>query len=40
MQEVYEFLKKCNTYYLATAEGDQPRGRPFGNAFICSIDDM
>lgn len=30
MQEVYEFLKKCVTYYLATAEGDQPRVRPFG----------
>ena len=30
MNEVYEFLKKCNTYYLATVEGDQPRVRPFG----------
>jgi len=30
MQEVYEFLKKCETYYLATMEGDQPRVRPFG----------
>ena len=30
MQEVYEFLKKCGTYYLATLEGDQPRVRPFG----------
>ena len=30
MKEVYEFLKKCETYYLATAEGDQPRVRPFG----------
>lgn len=31
MQEVYEFLKKCGTYYLATAEADgQPRVRPFG----------
>jgi uncharacterized pyridoxamine 5'-phosphate oxidase family protein len=34
MQEVYEFLKKCGTYYLATAEGDQPRVRPFGTADI------
>ena len=34
MQEVYEFLKKCNTYYLATAEGDQPRVRPFGTVNI------
>lgn len=30
MQEVYDFLKKCGTYYLATVEGDQPRVRPFG----------
>ena len=30
MQNVYEFLKKCGTYYLATVEGDQPRVRPFG----------
>jgi uncharacterized pyridoxamine 5'-phosphate oxidase family protein len=29
MQEVYEFLKKTETYYLATAEGNQPRVRPF-----------
>ena len=34
MQEVFEFLKKCNTYYLATAEGDQPRVRPFGTVNI------
>ncbi len=30
MKEVYEFLKNCGAYYLATAEGDQPRVRPFG----------
>lgn len=30
MEEVYEFLKKCGTYYLATVEGDQPRVRAFG----------
>ena len=30
MQEVYDFLKKAGTYYLATVEGDQPRVRPFG----------
>jgi uncharacterized pyridoxamine 5'-phosphate oxidase family protein len=30
MQEVYEFLKKCGVYYLATVEDDQPRVRPFG----------
>lgn len=30
MLEVYEFLKSCGTYYLATVEEDQPRVRPFG----------
>lgn len=30
MQEVYDFLKACGTYYLATVDGDQPRVRPFG----------
>lgn len=30
MEEVYEILKKCGKYYLATVEGDQPRVRPFG----------
>ena len=30
MEEVYEFLKQCKTYYLATVEGNQPRVRPFG----------
>ena len=30
MNEIYEFLKKCGTYYLATTDGDQPRVRPFG----------
>jgi len=30
MKEVYDFLKACGTYYLATVEGDQPRVRPFG----------
>jgi uncharacterized pyridoxamine 5'-phosphate oxidase family protein len=34
MQEVYDFLKKCGTYYLATVEGDQPRVRPFGTINI------
>ena len=29
-RRVYDFLKKCGTYYLATVEGDQPRVRPFG----------
>ena len=30
MKRVEEFLKNAGTYYLATAEGDQPRVRPFG----------
>ena len=30
MHVVYEFLKQCGVYYLATVEGDQPRVRPFG----------
>ena len=34
MEEVYEFLKKCGTYYLATIDGDQPRVRPFGTVLI------
>lgn len=34
MNEVFEFLKNCGTYYLATVEGDQPRVRPFGTVDI------
>ena len=34
MQEVYEFLKACETYYLATVDGDCPRVRPFGTVEI------
>jgi uncharacterized pyridoxamine 5'-phosphate oxidase family protein len=34
MKEVVEFLKKAGTYYLATADGDQPRVRPFGTAHV------
>jgi uncharacterized pyridoxamine 5'-phosphate oxidase family protein len=34
MQEVHDFLKKAQTYYLATVEGDQPRVRPFGTIDI------
>jgi len=30
MKEVYEFLKKCGTYYLATCDNGQARVRPFG----------
>ena len=34
MNEIYEFLKKCGAYYLATCEGDQPRVRPFGTVDV------
>ena len=34
MQEVLDFLKKSNTYYLATVEDDQPRVRPFGTIHL------
>lgn len=34
MHEVYEFLKQCGVYYLATVEGDQPRVRPFGTVDV------
>ena len=34
MEEVYEFLKKCGVYYIATIDGDQPRVRPFGTMLI------
>ncbi|UWG95358.1 pyridoxamine 5'-phosphate oxidase family protein [Dehalobacter sp. DCM] len=30
MKEVYQYLKDCGTYYLATIDGDQARVRPFG----------
>lgn len=34
MREVYDFLKKCAHYFIATVDGDQPRVRPFGTAVI------
>ena len=30
MKEVYDFLKKCGTFYIATIDGKKPRVRPFG----------
>ena len=30
MKEVYDYIKKCGTFFVATTEGDQPRVRPFG----------
>ena len=42
MNKIVEELKKVGVFYIATAEGDQPRVRPFGsvtefekNAYIC-----
>lgn len=34
MNEVFEFIKKCGVYYLATVEDGQPRVRPFGTINI------
>ena len=34
MNTVNDFLKQAGVYYLATAEGDQPRVRPFGTVNI------
>ena len=34
MQTVCDFLGKTGCYFLATADGDQPRVRPFGTAAI------
>lgn len=34
MQEVHDFVKQCQTYFIATTEGDQPRVRPFGTVAI------
>ncbi|MDR2472899.1 MAG: pyridoxamine 5'-phosphate oxidase family protein [Tannerella sp.] len=34
MQDVYQFVKKCGFYFIATVDGDQPRVRPFGTVAI------
>jgi uncharacterized pyridoxamine 5'-phosphate oxidase family protein len=34
LETACSYLKKAGIYYLATAEGDQPRVRPFGTAHI------
>ena len=34
LKKAADFLDAAGTYYLATAEGDQPRVRPFGTAMI------
>lgn len=28
MNELYDFIKKCGTYYLATVENGKPKNRP------------
>ncbi len=33
-EKVCAFLDEAQVYYLATAEGDQPRVRPFGTALV------
>ena len=30
MKEVFDFLRNCGTFYLATDDDGQPRVRPFG----------
>ena len=30
MEEVYDFLKECGVFFLATEDGEQPSVRPFG----------
>jgi len=34
MERAVRFLKEAGVYYLATAEGNQPRVRPFGTANV------
>ena len=30
MKEVFDYIKSCGVYYLATVDGDQPKLRPMG----------
>jgi uncharacterized pyridoxamine 5'-phosphate oxidase family protein len=34
VREVCDFIKGCGYYFLATADGDQPRVRPFGTVAV------
>ena len=34
LEKVVRFLDETKAYYLATAEGDQPRVRPFGTVLL------
>ncbi len=37
MERVERILKKAQTYYLATVEGNQPRVRSFGNMKYAAV---
>lgn len=46
MDSAFEFLKKAGVFYVASAEGDQPKLRPFGvvarykgELYICTKDE-
>jgi len=34
IEQVYQYLKACSYYMLATVEGTQPRVRPFGTVLL------
>ena len=34
MKRVYDFIKGCGIYYLATVDGNEPKIRPFGTIDI------
>jgi len=34
MQRIFDFLKQAGTYFVATADGDSPKVRPFGTVDI------
>jgi uncharacterized pyridoxamine 5'-phosphate oxidase family protein len=34
MKEIFDFLRECGTFYIATDDHGQPRVRPFGAVFI------
>ncbi len=34
MQEVFDYLKECGIFYLATVDGDKPRIRPIGALMV------
>lgn len=34
MKKIYEFVKNCGTYYLATTDANKPRIRPFGTIAV------